>query len=88
MRSRGKLCEHSLTRRIPARSDCDARAEEPCFRRSCRIVQGYIRQRVEFNGLHPCEIGLQTYAQRIIGLLIAAITPDDAKGEAPSFAET
>ena len=33
--------------------------------------------------LHPCEVGLQTYAQRIIGLLIAAITPDDRQGEAP-----
>ncbi len=47
------------------------------------IVQSYIRERVEFNGLHQCEIGLQTYAQRIIGLLIAGITPDDTKGEAP-----
>jgi type III restriction enzyme len=35
------------------------------------------------NGLNPCEVGLQTYAHRIIGLLIAAITPDDGKGEAP-----
>jgi type III restriction enzyme len=47
------------------------------------IVQRYVRERVEFNGLHPCEVGLQTYAQRITGLLIAAITPDDGKGEAP-----
>ena len=39
------------------------------------IVQRYIRERVEFNGLHPCEVGLQTYAQRIIGLLIAASPP-------------
>jgi hypothetical protein len=47
-----------------------------------QIVQRYIRERVDFNGLHPCEVGLQTYAQRIIGLLIAAITPDDRQGEA------
>ncbi len=53
------------------------------FPQVLRIVQEYIRDRVEFNGLHPCEVGLQTYAQRIIGLLIAAITPDDAQGEAP-----
>lgn len=53
------------------------------FPQVLRIVQGYIQNRVEFNGLHPCEVGLQTYAQRIIGLLIAGITPDDAKGEAP-----
>jgi type III restriction enzyme len=53
------------------------------FPQVLRIVQDYIGERVEFNGLHPCEVGLQTYAQRIIGLLIAAITPDDGKGEAP-----
>lgn len=53
------------------------------FPQVLRIVQGYVRDRVELNGLHPCEVGLQTYAQRIIGLLIAAITPDDGKGEAP-----
>ncbi len=47
------------------------------------IVQSYIRERVDFNGLHPCEVGLQTYTQRIVGLLAAAIAPDDAKGEAP-----
>ncbi len=53
------------------------------FPQVLRIVQSYVRDRVELNGLNPCEVGLQTYAQRIIGLLIAAITPDDGKGEAP-----
>ncbi|HXG48285.1 MAG TPA: DEAD/DEAH box helicase family protein [Methylomirabilota bacterium] len=53
------------------------------FPQVLRIVQSYIRERVEFNGLHPCEVGLQTYAQRIVGLLTAAITPDDTQGEAP-----
>ena len=52
------------------------------------IVQDYIGtpespSRVDFNGLHPCEVGLQTYAQRIVGLLIAGITPDASSGEAP-----
>ena len=37
------------------------------FPQVLRIVQSYIQNRVEFNGLkHPCEVGLQTYAQRII----------------------
>jgi type III restriction enzyme len=53
------------------------------FPQVLRIVQSYVRERVDFNGLHPSEVGLQTYAQRIIGLLIAAIVPDDDKGEAP-----
>ena len=47
------------------------------------IVEEYVRTRVDLNGLHPCEVGLQVYAQRIIGLLIAAIRPDDSRGEAP-----
>ncbi len=47
------------------------------------IVRRYVSERVDFDGLNPSEVGLQTYAQRIIGLLIAAITPDDGKGEAP-----
>ena len=53
------------------------------FPQVLRIVQDYVRDRVDLNGLHPCEVGLQTYAQRIIGLLIAAITPDATQGEAP-----
>ena len=53
------------------------------FPQVLRIVQRYIRDRVDLNGLHACEVGLQTYAQRVIGLLTAAIAPDDQKGEAP-----
>ena len=53
------------------------------FPQVLRIVQEYIATRVEFCGLDPCEIGLQTYAQRIVSLLVAAIMPDDAKGETP-----
>lgn len=53
------------------------------FPQVLRIVQAYVRKRVDFNGLHPCEIGLQTYAQRIAGLLAAAIKPDDSQGETP-----
>lgn len=53
------------------------------FPQVLRIVQSYVRERVDLNGLNPCEVGLETYAQRIISLLTAAITPDDGKGEAP-----
>jgi type III restriction enzyme len=47
-----------------------------------RIVHEYISTRVD-NPVHPCEIGLQTYANRIVSLLLDAIQPDDARGEAP-----
>ncbi|AWO87811.2 MULTISPECIES: DEAD/DEAH box helicase [Bradyrhizobium] len=52
------------------------------FPQVLRIVQKYIAERVDLNGLNPCEIGLQTYAQRIAGLLISSINPDDERGEA------
>ena len=47
------------------------------------IVQKYIRERVDLNGMHPCDVGLQTYAKRIVGLLTAAIVPDESSGEPP-----
>jgi type III restriction enzyme len=53
------------------------------FPQVLRIVQRYVSTRIDLAGCHPSEIGLQTYAQRIIGLLLAAITPDDERGEAP-----
>ena len=53
------------------------------FPQVLRIVETYVRDRVDLNDAHPCEIGLQTYAQRIAGLLSAAIRPNDSDGEAP-----
>ena len=47
------------------------------------IVRDYVRDRVDLRGLHPCEIGLQTYAEQIVGRLLDAITPDDVHGEPP-----
>ena len=47
------------------------------------IAQKYLATRVELQGCHPCEVGLQTYVQRIVGLLVAAIRPDEDKGEPP-----
>ena len=52
------------------------------FPQVLRIVQAYIDRRVDFNGLDPCELGLQTYAERVVGLLVAAIEPDTEQGEA------
>ena len=63
------------------RSPCEGR--QTLFPQVLRIVQEYIRERVDLNGLHPCDVGLQTYAMRIVGLLTAAITPDESRGEPP-----
>jgi type III restriction enzyme len=67
----------------PGKKRLSSESRSVLFPQVLRIVQSYIRERVNLNGLHQCELGLQTYAQRIIGLLIAAITPDDEQGEAP-----
>ena len=47
------------------------------------FTQAYLQTRVDYRGLNPCEIGLQTYAMRVVGLLVAAIRPDEAQGEPP-----
>ena len=58
-------------------------SRQTLFPQVLRIVQDYIRERVDLNGLHPCDVGLKTYAMRIVGLLTAAITPDESRGEPP-----
>ena len=60
---------------------CESR--RTLFPQVLRVVSDYIRERVDLNGLHPCDVGLQTYARRIVDLLVAAIVPDDSEGEAP-----
>lgn len=67
----------------PGKERLQRESRSVLFPQVLRIVQEYIRERVDFNGLHPCEVGLQTYAQRIVGLLTAAIMPDDEQGEPP-----
>ena len=61
------------------RSGCESR--QVLFPQVLRIVQDYIRERVDLNGLHACDVGLQTYAMSIVGLLTAAIVPDESRGE-------
>lgn len=67
----------------PGKERLKSQNRSALFPQVLRVVQGYIATRVDFRGCHPCEVGLQTYAQRIIGLLVAAILPDEEQGEAP-----
>jgi len=67
----------------PGKESLRRQARSALFPQVLPLVQQYVRSRVELGSLHPCEIGLQTYAQRIVGLLVSAILPDDAHGEAP-----
>ena len=87
-----QMIEFEITREVvrelteaahPGKERLRRESRSVLFPQVLKIVQRYIDERVVFNGLHHCEVGLQTYAQRIIGLLIAAIAPDDQKGETP-----
>jgi type III restriction enzyme len=53
------------------------------FPQVMRLVEEYVRRKVDFHGCNPCELGLDTYVRQSIGLLIDAIEPDDEKGEPP-----
>jgi type III restriction enzyme len=67
----------------PGKESLRRQARSALFRQVLPVVQEYVRTRVDYNGLHRCEIGLQTYAQRIATVLVAAIQPDDERGEPP-----
>lgn len=48
-----------------------------------RIVDDYVSARVSARGCDMRELGLQTYMQRTVERLVAAIEPDDTAGEPP-----
>lgn len=48
-----------------------------------RYVDEYVRRKVDFQGQHPCELGLEKYLRRLVERLRDAIIPDDAEGEPP-----
>jgi len=45
------------------------------------VVEDYVATRVDLNGQHPTEIGLEVYFRPIVSLLTAAIFPDEKSGE-------
>jgi len=53
------------------------------FPRVYPYVVQYVDRKVDFQGCHPCELGLRRYVDRIVSRLVDAIEPDDAGGEPP-----
>lgn len=47
------------------------------------FVHEYINRKVDFQGSHPCELGLAMYVERIVERLRDGIQPDDEEGEPP-----
>jgi type III restriction enzyme len=59
------------------------RSRHQLFPQVYRLVDEYVRRKVNFRGCNPCELGLETYVKRMVGRLIDAIEPDDEQGEPP-----
>jgi type III restriction enzyme len=48
-----------------------------------RVVEEYVRRKVDFNGAPTSELGLEQYLHQVIERVRDAIEPDDASGEPP-----
>ena len=46
-------------------------------------VEEYVRKKVDFQGQHPSELGLQEYVKRLVERIRDGIVPDDTEGEPP-----
>ena len=47
------------------------------------FVQRYVQSRIDFNGMHQCELAVQKYVQLIVERVREAIHPDESAGEPP-----
>lgn len=59
------------------------RSRRELFPQVFRIVDEYVRRRVDFRDVDPRELGLDKYVMRMVGSLCDTIVPDDAAGEPP-----
>jgi type III restriction enzyme len=48
-----------------------------------RVVEEYVRRKVDFRGAHKAELGLEKYLRQVVERVRDAIQPDDAAGEPP-----
>lgn len=53
------------------------------FPQVLRIVDEYVRRKVDFKDVDPRELGLEKYVSRMVGYLCDAIEPDALEGEPP-----
>ncbi len=59
------------------------RSRHQLFPQVYRLVDEYVRRKVDFHGCDPRELGLETYMRRMIDRLMDAIRPNEAEGEMP-----
>jgi type III restriction enzyme len=53
------------------------------FPQVLRLVEDYVRHKVDFRGCHPSELVLETYIQPMVERLVDAIEPCTEEGEPP-----
>ncbi|MDR0351882.1 MAG: DEAD/DEAH box helicase family protein [Opitutaceae bacterium] len=58
-------------------------ARHQLFPQVLAIVENYAERRVRWNGCDRRELALETYTQKLVGLLADAIEPDESGGEPP-----
>jgi type III restriction enzyme len=59
------------------------RSRHELFPQVYRLVEEYVRRKVDFRGCNECELGLVNYITRIVERLGDGIEPDHDRGEAP-----
>ncbi|HEY6138111.1 MAG TPA: DEAD/DEAH box helicase family protein [Thermoanaerobaculia bacterium] len=66
----------------PKKESLKTESRATLFPQVLKIVEQYVEERVDLNGQHPAEIGLDVYARKIVALLTTAIEPDAAAAAA------
>jgi len=51
------------------------------FPQVLRLVKVYTATKIQWNGCHQAELGLERYMERLVGRFLAALEPDEGRGE-------
>lgn len=73
----------SLSQGAGARPALRLQSRHQLFPQVYRLVDAYVRTKVDWNGCDPRELGLERYVQRVVERLTDAIVPNEAAGEVP-----
>ncbi len=71
----GRVVQELTETGQPGAESPQCQSRRALFPEVLQIVRDYMATRVDLNGMHPCDVGLRTYAERIVGLLAVAIVP-------------
>jgi type III restriction enzyme len=71
-------CQDGKRRRVFA-----LQSRHALFPQVFRVVEEYVRRKVDFNGAPEPELGLEKYTRQIVERVRNAIQPDEASGEPP-----